>query len=73
MNISKDILSQKNIFENLIINKQNKKDKLKSIISSLMKSNPSLLETINKKDFHQKDDALIVKNKKIELKKVYID
>ena len=48
MNISKDILSQKNIFENLIINKQNKKDKLKSIISSLMKSNPSLLETINK-------------------------
>jgi exonuclease I len=32
-----------------------------------------LLETINKKDLHQEDDALIVKNKKIELKKVYID
>ena len=67
ININKDILSQKSIFENLIKNKRNKKDQLKSIISSLMKTNPSILEIINNNKNRDNKDEKEEKNININL------
>ena len=48
LNLNKKILSQKNILENLVTNKINKKELLKSIFAILIKKQPLLLEIINK-------------------------
>jgi hypothetical protein len=48
LNLNKEILSQKKIMENLVTNKINKKETLKSIIAILIKRQPLLLELLNK-------------------------
>ena len=52
-----EIISYKNIFENIINinNNINKKEKLKSIITSLMKTRPSLLDIINSKKENEEE------------------
>ena len=47
-NFNNRFLFQKEIFENIIKSKKNKKEKLKSIISLIIKSKPSLLNLFNK-------------------------
>ena len=61
-------LNQKKIFENLIHNKINKKEQLKSIITSLLKRQTSLLDNMNKdKDKNKK----IENEEKIIIKKIF--
>ena len=49
-NYNNKFLFQKEIFENLIKTKKNKKEKLKAIISLIIKSKPSLLNLFNNKN-----------------------
>ena len=61
-------LHQKKIFETLIYDKINKKEKLKSIITSLLKKQTSLLDILNKdKDKNKK----IENEEKIIIKKIF--
>ena len=53
---------QKEIFENIIKSKKNKKEKLKSIISLIIKSNPSLLNLFNNNQICKKQNEEKINN-----------
>ena len=55
-NSNNEILNQQKIFENIIINKINKKEKLKSIVSLIVKTKPILLNRVNKNNKDKKEN-----------------
>ena len=69
LNLNNELLCQKKIMENLVTNKINKKETLKSIISILIKKQPLLLELINKNKNNQNEEKEKEKKKEKEKEK----